>query len=112
MILLCQGYRGQESTRGMKGITTGGFAAVWVLIAVVAVVFSGAAVFAMKNLNKNRPLRNQTAQVQEQDTLLHALQTLSDSDELAAIEQDINNTQLDDIDKELSQVDQDLTGIQ
>lgn len=44
----------------------------------------------------------------EEDPQTQQLQTQSQSDDLAAIEQDLNNTELDNLTKELENIDQEL----
>ena len=45
------------------------------------------------------------------DEQVRKLETLSDSDEIGAIEADINSTNLDNLDQELNQVDQELPSL-
>ena len=45
------------------------------------------------------------------DSQVQKLETLSDSDEIGAIEGDIQITDLDNLDQELNQVDQDLSSL-
>ena len=46
-----------------------------------------------------------------EDSQIQKLETLSDSDEIGAIEEDIQGTSLDNLDQEINQVDQDLSNL-
>ena len=45
------------------------------------------------------------------DEQVQKLETLSDSDEIGAVEADINSTNLENLDQELNQVDQELPSL-
>ena len=81
------------------------------LIAVLAaavVVF--ALIFAFFNFGLGTKQETGVSSVVE-DNQIQKLETLSDSDEIGAIEEDIQGTNLDNLDQEINQVDQDLSNL-
>ena len=81
---------------------------VLLIVVLVAAVVVFALVFAFYNFNLGKK-----AQIGEpvvvKDEQIQKLETLSGSDEVGAIEGDIQGTNLDNLDQELNQVDQSLS---
>ena len=83
-------------------------------ILLIAVLFAAVVVFALVyafynfNLGKKEATGEPTVVRDEQ---VQKLETLSDSDEIGAIETDINSTNLENLDQELNQVDQELPSL-
>lgn len=83
-------------------------------ILLIAVLFAAVVVFALVfaffnfNLKKEEGTGEPSVLKDEQ---IQKLETLSDSDEIGAIEADINSTNLENLDQELNQVDQDLSSL-
>lgn len=81
-------------------------------ILLIAVLFGAVVVFALVfaffnfNLGKKDTIGEPSVVKDEQ---VQKLETLSDSDEIGAIEGDIQGTSLDNLDQELNQVDQSLS---
>ena len=90
-----------------KNLKPGNVLLIAVLIAAV-VVF--ALIFAFYNFGLGTKQETGEPSVVK-DEQVQKLETLSDSDEIGAIETDINSTNLENLDQELNQVDQDLSGL-
>ena len=81
-------------------------------VLLIAVLFAAVVVFALVfafynfNLGKKQATGEPSVVKDEQ---VQKLETLSDSDEIGAIEGDIQGTSLDNLDQELNQVDQNLS---
>ena len=85
-------------------------------VLLIAVLFAAVVVFALIfaffnfNLGKKVTFSDPNPNVVE-DEQIRNLNTLSDSDEVGAIEADINSTNFDNLDQEINQVDQDLSNL-
>lgn len=90
-----------------KNLKSGSILLIAVLAAAV-VVFVLVYAFYNFNLGKKEATGEPSVVKDEQ---VQKLETLSDSDEIGAIEADINSTNLENLDQELNQVDQDLSGL-
>ena len=90
-----------------KNLKPGNVLLIAVLIAAV-VVF--ALIFAFYNFGLGTKQETGEPSVVK-DEQVQKLETLSDSDEIGAIESDINSTSLDNLDQELNQVDQELPSL-
>ena len=90
-----------------KNLKPGNVLLIAVLIAAV-VIF--ALIFAFYNFNLGKKETTGESTVVK-DSQVQKLETLSDSDEIGAIEGDIQGTSLDNLDQELNQVDQDLSSL-
>lgn len=92
--------------------TKGGFTALLIIL-VVAVIGLGAllafGVFDVSDI-KNIP-GYQQRKITGVDQQVRDLNKLSSSDEVSAIEGDLNSTNLDDLDSEMDEVDRDLKDI-
>ncbi len=86
-----------------------GFSAIVLIIIIVAIVLSLVAVFAVKNM-KTQVLPQASPQAL-QDSQVQALENQSTSDVVGAIDKDVNNTNLDNLDQGLDQVDKNLPGV-
>ena len=75
-----------------------------VAVLVVAFIF----VFKFSDLGTKQEVGESNVVGDEQ---VRKLETLSDSDEIGAIEADINSTNLENLDQELNQVDQELPSL-
>ena len=90
-----------------KNLKPGNVLLIAVLIAAV-VVF--ALIFAFYNFGLGTKQETGEPSVVK-DEQVQKLETLSDSDEIGAIETDINSTNLENLDQELNQVDQELPSL-
>ena len=90
-----------------KNLKPGNVLLIAVLIAAV-VVF--ALIFAFYNFGLGTKQETGESTVVK-DSQVQKLETLSDSDEIGAIEGDIQGTSLDNLDQELNQVDQELPSL-
>ena len=83
-------------------------------ILLIAVLFTAVVIFALVfaffnfNLGKKTQIEESSVVKDEQ---VQKFETLSDSDEISAIEGDIQGTNLEDLDQELNQVDQELLNL-
>ncbi len=88
-----------------------GFSQIALIVIAVVVILGVVSVLAAKKLNlTSKTAPTPVAQV-KQDSVLTALGKQSNSDEVGAIDQDINTTNLDNLDTDLNQVDQDLNNL-
>lgn len=83
-----------------------GFSTLWIIVAVAIV--GTAAVLAFGVLDVAKIKKPDVGRLPETDQQLQQLSTFSTSDEVVDIEKDLNATDLDAIDNELSEVDRDL----
>ena len=90
-----------------KNLKPGSVLLIVVLVVAVLVV---AVFFALKypDLGTKQEVGESNVVKDEQ---VQKLETLSDSDEIGAIEGDIQGTNLDNLDQEINQVDQDLSSL-
>ena len=79
-----------------------------VVLAAAVVVF--ALIFAFQYFDLGTKQETGGSSVVE-DSQIQKLETLSDSEEIGAIEEDIQGTSLDNLDQEINQVDQDLSNL-
>ena len=81
----------------------------WLILLVIAVGVAALAVFGVLDLSKiKESIPGQSNQIIE-DQQVQSLQSQGTSDEVVDIEQDLNSTDLDCLDQELSEVDQALS---
>ena len=90
-----------------KNLKPGNVLLIAVLVAAV-VVFALVFAFYNFNLGKKEPASESGVVKDEQ---VQKLETLSDSDEISAIEGDIQGTNLDNLNQEINQVDQDFSSL-
>lgn len=85
-----------------------GFSTLWILIAVAVVGVVAIIAFGILDVAK---LKKPAQYVLPEDKQVQQLQTLGQSDEISVIEQDIDNTNLDNLDAEMGEVEQDLQSL-
>jgi len=95
----------QTNLKSKKGVLGIGLIAAIAIVVLVAIVFFG--ILDLGKFKKGQP--SPSAVVEDQQ--VQDLQTLSSSDEIGDIEEDLENTNLENLDQDLSQVDQALEGL-
>ena len=88
-----------------------GFSAVFVMILVVIAILGFVAILAIRNIGYKGSQNQQSQQQVEGDAQVRTLESLSNSDEVGAIEQDINSTNLDNLDEGIGEIDKELVGL-
>lgn len=84
-----------------------GFSTLFLVIALAVVILGFVGILAISKM-KYSPNQQPDVQQVEVDDQVKTLQSLSNSDEIGAIEQDINATNLDNLDEGINQVDREL----
>lgn len=93
----------------LKVKSVGGFSAIALLVVVVAIALSLVAVFVLKGGSLQQNVEPLPAVVQ--DPQVKSLETLSNSDEVSAIDKDTNDTNLDNIDEGVNDVDKQIPNL-
>jgi len=88
-----------------------GFSAVFVMILVVIAILGFVVILGVRNIGYKGSQNQQSQQQVEGDAQVRTLESLSNSDEVGAIEQDINSTNLDNLDEGIGEIDKELVGL-
>ncbi len=98
-----------QGRSGSKIKSIKGFSAIVVLVVMVVIILSLVAVIVLKGGNlQQKAIPSPTV---AQDPQVKSLETLSNSDEVGAIDKDTNNTNLDNIDTGLDVVNKQVSGL-
>lgn len=92
----------------IKNIRGRGFSSLWIIIIVALIGLAAVVAFGVLDVAKIKKPSIQTSDV---DQKVQELNTLSTSDEIDAIEKDINSTDLDNLDEGIGDVDRALDEI-
>lgn len=85
-----------------------GFSTLFLVIILAVVILGFIGIFAISKMNYSINKQPDTQQV-EVDDQVKTLQSLSNSDEIGSIEQDINATNFDNLDDGINEVDRELS---
>ena len=91
--------------------TLKGFAIVWIVISMVLVSVLLMFASGVIDIDKIKKPAEHIVSTVEKDEQVRALNEQSSSDEIEAIEKDINTTNFNDLDQGIDQVDQDLNSL-
>lgn len=85
----------------------GGILNMLLILLVAAIGVFAIVVYSTRQVDKSKPLEI----IPKIDQQVQKLNELSDSDEIPSIEEDLNSTNLNDLDQDIGQVDSSLQGL-
>lgn len=86
-----------------------GFSTIFLLVIAAVVALGLLALVVVKNVNLKKV---SPVPIAEQDEQVRKLDTQSNSDEVGAIEKDVNDTSFDNLDQGTDQIQKDIAGVQ